>query len=390
MHEGRVLQDGTPLSAYPHLFATPAAPAAQHHGEHQQASVPSGGLATAPPVLQVLSRLRGGGGDGGSTGAESRSCYLEMYQGKKPDKVNPTEGLLARCAHAIFLTAPCSLPPKSLEPASAVHTPAPPLPSPPPTHPFPARPARRWTRCQLSGADLSPPCVIDELGCLYNKDALLTALLAKSLPPHLSYISGLRSVTELKLTRKHKANGGGGGGGSAGPSSSGAVKAAVKGLHNPGNEAEFCCPITDLEFNGRCDSWQQRPARGGGGGGKLDGGDCLQVEHKPPEGRPKDDGGLHAQLSRAQCARLAGAAALVVCGRVLSGVRDRMLTCLLATRTLCVAQVQVPGAPPHGARYVGEGHQGAAPGEQPRAWCHASTLPPARSLARSPMLRDGE
>jgi hypothetical protein len=25
-------------------------------------------------------RLRGGGGDGGSTGAESRSCYLEMYQ----------------------------------------------------------------------------------------------------------------------------------------------------------------------------------------------------------------------------------------------------------------------------------------------------------------------
>ena len=37
--------------------------------------------------LQLLPRLRGGGGDGGSTGAESRSCYLEMYLGKKPDKV---------------------------------------------------------------------------------------------------------------------------------------------------------------------------------------------------------------------------------------------------------------------------------------------------------------
>lgn len=33
-------------------------------------------------------RLRGGGGDGGSTGAESRECYLEMYLEKKPDKVS--------------------------------------------------------------------------------------------------------------------------------------------------------------------------------------------------------------------------------------------------------------------------------------------------------------
>jgi hypothetical protein len=40
-------------------------------------------------TLSVSSRLRGGGGDGGSTGAESRSCYLEMYAEKKPDKVNP-------------------------------------------------------------------------------------------------------------------------------------------------------------------------------------------------------------------------------------------------------------------------------------------------------------
>lgn len=38
-------------------------------------------------TLQLLPRLRGGGGDGGATGAESRSCYLEMYLGKKPDKV---------------------------------------------------------------------------------------------------------------------------------------------------------------------------------------------------------------------------------------------------------------------------------------------------------------
>jgi hypothetical protein len=34
-------------------------------------------------------RLRGGGGDGGSTGAESRSSYLEMYKTKKDVKVCP-------------------------------------------------------------------------------------------------------------------------------------------------------------------------------------------------------------------------------------------------------------------------------------------------------------
>ena len=37
--------------------------------------------------VQVHLRLRGGGGDGGATGAESRSSYLEMYMKKKPDKV---------------------------------------------------------------------------------------------------------------------------------------------------------------------------------------------------------------------------------------------------------------------------------------------------------------
>jgi hypothetical protein len=37
--------------------------------------------------LDVQGRLRGGGGDGGSTGSESRSSYLEMYAIKKPEKV---------------------------------------------------------------------------------------------------------------------------------------------------------------------------------------------------------------------------------------------------------------------------------------------------------------
>lgn len=54
---------------------------------HDAATLTQAGV-TAGATLSVSSRLRGGGGDGGSTGAESRSCYLEMYAEKKPDKVS--------------------------------------------------------------------------------------------------------------------------------------------------------------------------------------------------------------------------------------------------------------------------------------------------------------
>ena len=48
-------------------------------------------------LCQLHLRLRGGGGDGGATGAESRVSYLEMYMGKKADKV---------CCVCKLLTAP--------------------------------------------------------------------------------------------------------------------------------------------------------------------------------------------------------------------------------------------------------------------------------------------
>ncbi|KAK1365677.1 hypothetical protein POM88_041238 [Heracleum sosnowskyi] len=38
-------------------------------------------------TLKLNFRLNGGGGDGGSTCAESRDCYLNMYASKKPDKL---------------------------------------------------------------------------------------------------------------------------------------------------------------------------------------------------------------------------------------------------------------------------------------------------------------
>lgn len=167
LHNGRQLQDDATL-----------AEAALYHGA----------------TLSVCSRLLGGGGDGGSTGAESRSCYLEMYAQRKPDKVNPLEELLARS-----------------------------------------------TRCRLSGERLTPPCVADELGSLFNKEALVHALLNKTMPAALSHISSLKSVVNLKLEPAHKSNGSG---------SSKANGSKANG-GSSSDAADFQCPVTGLELNGR-------------------------------------------------------------------------------------------------------------------------------------------
>lgn len=96
-------------------------------------------------TLQLHVPLRGGGGDGGATGAESRSCYLEMYLDKKPDKVDPAEARVAK-----------------------------------------------WTRCRLSGELLSPPCAVDMLGNLYNKEAVVQHLVLKKVPPSLGHLKSLK------------------------------------------------------------------------------------------------------------------------------------------------------------------------------------------------------
>ncbi|CAK9857336.1 unnamed protein product [Sphagnum jensenii] len=126
-------------------------------------------------------RMRGGGGDGGATGAESRDCYLNMYAVKKPDKVDPNEVKLAK-----------------------------------------------FTNCTVSSEPLKPPCVIDGLGNLYNKEAVVSALVSKSLPKKLQYIKGLKDLITIHLT-------------------------PIPGI-NPDDErtgAKFQCPITGQEFNGK-------------------------------------------------------------------------------------------------------------------------------------------
>jgi len=121
-------------------------------GRPLPASSPVSALPPSASVQLRLRALRGGGGDGGATGAESRDCYLSMYLAKKPDKADPNEARLSR-----------------------------------------------FTCCALSGEPLAAPAVADRLGNLYNKEPLVEALLHKRLPKALSHIRGLRDMIPIHL-----------------------------------------------------------------------------------------------------------------------------------------------------------------------------------------------
>ena len=134
-------------------------------------------------TLVLYFRLRGGGGDGGATGAESRDCYLNMYATKKPDKIDPNEQRLSK-----------------------------------------------WTTCALSFEPLRHPCVVDRLGNVFNKQALVEALLGKKLPEAFGHIRGLKDMVPIQLS-------------------------VIPGLESDnggeGAGARYQCPITGLEFNGK-------------------------------------------------------------------------------------------------------------------------------------------
>ncbi|XP_004287118.1 PREDICTED: protein RTF2 homolog [Fragaria vesca subsp. vesca] len=138
-----------------------------------------------PPLSTLILRIRtpGGGGDGGATGAESRDCYLNMYAEKKPDKVDPYEQRLSK-----------------------------------------------FLNCALSNEPLKDPCVVDLIGNVFNKEALVEALLGKKVPKAFGHIKGLKDMIPVHFA-----------------SISGKEMESQATVSGP----RFQCPITGLEFNGK-------------------------------------------------------------------------------------------------------------------------------------------
>lgn len=83
----------------------------------------------------------------------------------------------------------------------------------------------KWLNCSLSNEPLKRPVVVDKLGNLFNHEALVEALLKKTLPKEFGYIKGLKDMIPVELTEVPR----------------GGDDSAVK----------FQCPITGLEFNGK-------------------------------------------------------------------------------------------------------------------------------------------
>ncbi|ETI49879.1 hypothetical protein F442_06489 [Phytophthora nicotianae P10297] len=76
--------------------------------------------------------------------------------------------------------------------------------------------------CALSSEPLREPIVACRLGNLFNKQALLERLLAKSMPERFRHITSLKDVVACRVTREKKEEG-----------------------------ALWSCPVTMVEFNGK-------------------------------------------------------------------------------------------------------------------------------------------
>lgn len=105
--------------------------------------------------------------------------------------------------------------------------------------------------CALSGEALKSPVVACALGMLYNKEALIEALLAKATRPlderfaHIRSLKDVHSVT-LHTDPEHDAQG--------------AATSAAAGTDGAQQRAPFHCPVTKLPFNGRLPFFAVRPS----------------------------------------------------------------------------------------------------------------------------------
>jgi len=92
----------------------------------------------------------------------------------------------------------------------------------------------RWTLCALSKEPLKSPVVCCPLGNLFNKEAVITHLLQKTMPEAFSYIKSLKDLIPVNFAPN--------------PLSDTMVAVQDGGQEAP---AQFVCPVTGVEVNGR-------------------------------------------------------------------------------------------------------------------------------------------
>ena len=184
-----------------------------HHGRALATHRPLGELGVrSGDTVHALGRLRGGGGDGGvyPPTAHELKWMNDIGGGTKRNSWAVLGGSVSRTQ---FERASASL-----------------------------RRFEACATCALSGEPLRAPVVCCELGMLYNKTALLEALLARATRPLDARVSHVRSLRDVVDVTLH-----------ADPLHAAARAATAADASEDGllGAAPFQCPVTKLPFNGR-------------------------------------------------------------------------------------------------------------------------------------------
>ena len=185
-------------------------------------------------ILQVS--LLGGGGDGGATGAESRSAYLEMYNDNPFAKKKETLGGFV-----------------SFSSQSTVRD-------------FDKKEDElsRYFNCSLTeemlDSTIEDGIVVDLIGNLYNKEAVLKCLQRKAvektpLPMRIEHVTGLKALVTCKFHKKEE------------EAKEKMNKRNKDDVHKNNNsfrptieKGVFSCPLTGLDFNGKTKFVVLRPS----------------------------------------------------------------------------------------------------------------------------------
>jgi hypothetical protein len=180
--------------------------------------------------------LAGGGGDGGATGAESRSAYLEMYAwngGTTFSRKKESLGGFVR-----YSTQSTVRDRDEAEEDLA-----------------------RWFTCALTEEPLETcenGVVIDRTGALYNKQPVLEALRNKAvdgapLPKRIEHVTGMKALVTCQFHKRRRDAG-------DGEDGTKAKSVNARNFRCGATDAVFSCPITGLDFNGKTKFVVVRPS----------------------------------------------------------------------------------------------------------------------------------